>query len=210
MTNVRSTKVDSPVYKFRPRRPRTMFLHALRHPLSVGAVAAASPQLVNDVVAQVDSRSEIVVELGAGTGVITHALLQQRNDRRRVVSIEIDPQLAEIVRARLSGSEVIVGDALELSSYFAEGQVDCIICSLPLTLLSPRDLHILLDGARAVLKDGGMFVFYLYRLGVWRHRYQKVMRCVQGFFPSVSENKTVWRNLPPARVIVGRKTGLPH
>jgi phospholipid N-methyltransferase len=204
MTNARSTNVDSPVYKFGPCRPHGMFLHALRNPCSVGAVAAASPQLVNAVVSQVDERSEIVVELGAGTGVITHALLQQRNSRRGVVSIEIDPQLAEIVRTRLSDSEVIVGDALELASYFGEGQVDCIICSLPLTLLSSRDLHTLLDGARAVLKEGGMFVFYLYRLGIWRNRYRNVMRCMRDSFPDVSENKTVWRNLPPARVIVCR------
>ena len=205
MMNSRLENIDSRVTRYRPGQSQAMIMHALRNPFSVGAVAAASSRLVSGVVSQVDSRSEVVVELGAGTGVITRALLESRNHRRGVVSIEIDQRLAEIARASLPDSaEIIVGDAIDLNSFFTASQVDCIICSLPLTLLSRRDLDRLLAAARLVLKDGGLFVFYLYRLGLLTPRYRRVMSRVRDYFPAVTENGTVWRNLPPARVIVCR------
>jgi phospholipid N-methyltransferase len=205
MMNTRSEDVESSVSRFRLRQSQAMILHALRNPFAVGAIAAASPRLVTDVVSQIDNQSDVVVELGAGTGVITQALLESRNHRHGVVSIEIDRHLAEIARARLPDSaEVIIGDAIKLASYFDVDQVDSIICSLPLTLLSRQDLDELLAAARQVLKEGGQFVFYLYRMGLLTPRYRKVMRRARHYFSSVNENNTVWRNLPPARVIVCR------
>lgn len=205
MIEARTGDVDSSIDKFSLRQPQAIVLHALRNPFSVGAVAAASPRLVSDVVSQVDSQCNVVVELGAGTGVITEALLQARNYRRGVTSIEIDQQLAGIARARLGqGAEVIVGDALDLASYFGTEQVDSIVCSLPLTLFSSQDLDSLLTAVRSVLKPGGSFVFYLYRMGFLSPRYQRVMQQMARYFCSVNENKTTWRNLPPARVIVCR------
>jgi phosphatidylethanolamine/phosphatidyl-N-methylethanolamine N-methyltransferase len=205
MFDFQSDNVASSAGSNHPRRSRAMILHALRKPLSVGAVAAASPQLVRNVVSHVEPCSDVVVELGAGTGVITQALSQHRCNRRGLVAIEIDPHLADIARARLLDVvDVIVGDALELESYFCQGQVDSIVCSLPLTLLSSEDLETLLMGARAVLKGEGQFILYLYRTGFWRHRYQKVMQRMRYHFPRVHESRTVWRNLPPARVIICR------
>lgn len=180
-----------------------MILHALKKPLSVGAVAAASPKLVMGIVSEVDSVHEVVVELGAGTGVITNALFENKNNARKVVSIEIDKQLAEIAKENLpEQADIIVGNAIKLTSFFDENQVDCIVCSLPLTLFSEEDLDKLFAGARAVLKDKGIFVFYLYRVGFWLHRYKKVTKKVGDYFPRVNQNKTIWCNLPPARVIV--------
>ena len=205
MMNARPETVDSPVEKFPLGQPRAIILHALRNPFSVGAVAAASPQLVNEMLSQIDNNADVIVELGAGTGVITQALVESRNRRSGVVSIEIDPHLADIARARLADSaEVIVGDALELPSMFTEGQVDSIVCSLPLTLFSSGDLDELLTGARGVLKDDGVFIFYLYRMGFWTQRYKNVLQHARQHFSCVSENRIVWRNLPPARVIVCR------
>jgi len=178
-----------------------MILHALKKPFSVGAVAAASSHLVTGMVSQVDNLHEVVVELGAGTGVITNALFENKN--RKVVSIEIDKQLAEIARENLPGNiDVIVGNAIKLPSFFEENQVDCIVCSLPLTLFSENDLDKLFSGVRSVLKEGGVFVFYLYRVGLWSHRYRKVTNKVGDYFSRVNQHKTIWRNVPPARVIV--------
>ena len=182
-----------------------MILHALKNPISVGAVASASSHLVSGMVAQVGRPHEVVVELGAGTGVITNALSKSENNRRKVISIEIDEQLAEIAKENLPANvDVIVGDAIKLKSFFGVDQVDCIVCSLPLTFFSERDLDQLLSAARSVIKTGGVFVFYLYWMGIWLHRYNKVIEKAESYFSRVDEDDTVWRNLPPARVIVCR------
>lgn len=180
-----------------------MILHALRNPYSVGAVAPASSQLVTSIVSQVNGLNEVVVELGAGTGVITNALLDDKTNNQKIVTIEIDRHLAKIARDNLPDCvDVIIGDAIEIATFFGENAVDCIVCSLPLTLFSVEDLECLLSGVRAVLKDQGKFVFYLYRVGVWSHRYKMVTRRAEDHFSRVSQHKTIWRNLPPARVIV--------
>jgi len=57
---------------------------------------------------------DLVVEIGAGTGVLTEALAQRAG---RVVAVECDPRLAERTRARLAGHpnvRVVTADALVL------------------------------------------------------------------------------------------------
>jgi 23S rRNA (adenine-N6)-dimethyltransferase len=57
---------------------------------------------------------DLVVEIGAGTGVLTEALARRAG---RVVAVEYDPRLAELTRARLAGFgnvRVVTADALAL------------------------------------------------------------------------------------------------
>ncbi|HEX2374654.1 MAG TPA: rRNA adenine dimethyltransferase family protein [Actinomycetota bacterium] len=57
---------------------------------------------------------DLVVEIGAGTGVLTEALARRAG---RVVAVECDPRLAERARARLGGFgnvRVVTADALAL------------------------------------------------------------------------------------------------
>jgi 23S rRNA (adenine-N6)-dimethyltransferase len=57
---------------------------------------------------------DLVVEIGAGTGVLTEALARRAG---RVVAVEYDPRLAQATRSRLAGYgnlRVVTADALEL------------------------------------------------------------------------------------------------
>ena len=57
---------------------------------------------------------DLVVEIGAGTGVLTEALARRAG---RGVAVEFDPRLAERARARLAGFgnvRVVTADALAL------------------------------------------------------------------------------------------------
>jgi 23S rRNA (adenine-N6)-dimethyltransferase len=57
---------------------------------------------------------DLVLEIGAGSGVLTEALARRAG---RVVAVEYDPRLAERARARLAGFgnvRVVTGDALAL------------------------------------------------------------------------------------------------
>ena len=60
------------------------------------------------------SRRDVVLEIGAGIGNLTRLLAEKSG---KVVAIERDPRLAEILRGQVKGSEnveVICGDALEV------------------------------------------------------------------------------------------------
>jgi 23S rRNA (adenine-N6)-dimethyltransferase len=87
----------------RPRRPDLG-----QHFLAGGRLAA---ELVADAGV---TRADLVVEIGAGTGVLTGALARRAG---RVLAVECDPRLADRARARLAGHgnvTVVCGDGLRL------------------------------------------------------------------------------------------------
>jgi 23S rRNA (adenine-N6)-dimethyltransferase len=86
----------------RPRPSRGVGQHFLRSSkLAAELVRAAQIQ-----------RDDMVLDLGAGTGILTAALACSA---RRVVAVEIDPRLASQLRERFAGVEVVEGDALRVA-----------------------------------------------------------------------------------------------
>ena len=73
------------------------------------------PRVLERMVAYAElSRSDVVLEIGAGIGNLTRLLAERAG---RVVAIERDPRLIEILQEQVKGSkniEVIHGDALEV------------------------------------------------------------------------------------------------
>ncbi len=65
------------------------------NPLQMGSVVPSSPALGRRIAALVERRGEeVVVELGAGTGAITRALLAGGVPAERLVVVEIVPDMA--------------------------------------------------------------------------------------------------------------------
>jgi 23S rRNA (adenine-N6)-dimethyltransferase len=86
----------------RPRSHRGRGQHFLRSSkLAAELVRAAGIQ-----------PGDLVLDLGAGTGVLTSALARRA---ARVVAVEIDPELAAQLERRLPDVEVIIADALRIS-----------------------------------------------------------------------------------------------
>ena len=79
---------------------RFRFLRAfLANPRQVGAILPTSRWAVRAMLDLADvRRAELVVELGAGTGVQTGEILNRLAPGARLVSLEIDPALAELRR----------------------------------------------------------------------------------------------------------------
>jgi len=86
-----------------------------RRRAELGQHFLAGGWLAAELVEQAGVRAgDLVVEIGAGTGVLTEALARRAG---RVVAIEYDPRLAERARARLAGFgnvRVVTADALAL------------------------------------------------------------------------------------------------
>jgi 16S rRNA (adenine1518-N6/adenine1519-N6)-dimethyltransferase len=86
-----------------------------------------------------------VLEIGPGLGVMTQRLATRA---RRVVAVEIDPELAEVVRTDVSDQNVTVvtGDILrfEPNEYFDEAFV--VVANLPYHITSPALRHVLISG----------------------------------------------------------------
>lgn len=136
----------------------------------------------------------LVVELGPGTGVVTKAILDAGIAADKVIALEVNSHFADPLRKRFPGITVIEGNATHLSSLLENKNVSTIISSLPLLSLSPDDREKILAEIQKILSPDGRFIQFTYS-----------RKTKENFYPSafvLSSSFTVWRNIPPARVMV--------
>jgi phosphatidylethanolamine/phosphatidyl-N-methylethanolamine N-methyltransferase len=142
------------------------FRRFLAHPLTVRAVLPASQAFSRLIASRVRRReSEFVVELGAGTGAVTHALLEAGVPADRLLVIEIDPAMADFLRATLPGVFVIEGDAFEVAEAVPAaviGKAGAIVCGIPLVTLPFEQQQKLVASIRPLLSPSGRFVVFSY------------------------------------------------
>ncbi len=167
----------------------------LANPLQMGSIVPSSPALCRRLVQQVRrAPDEWVIELGAGTGVVSRALLQGGTPPERLTVIEIVPDMARHLRHTLPGVDVIEGDARTLPDLvpaMRHGRIGTVICGIPLVLLPFVEQRRFIDAMRAVAPGRG-FLHYSY--------------CVTSPLPARKHGHTARReawtplNVPPASV----------
>src|SRR3982074_2277560 len=96
----------------------------LRRPLAMGAVMPSgrllAAAMAKTTQAVLEGRPGHVVELGAGTGEVTKALLAAGIAPERLALIERDPELAIFLRRHFPGPRIIEGDAARLPRLLAD------------------------------------------------------------------------------------------
>jgi phosphatidylethanolamine/phosphatidyl-N-methylethanolamine N-methyltransferase len=144
---------------------KMFFRRWLANPLQMGSIVPSSPALCRRVVAQSRrTESEAVIELGAGTGVISHALLASGLPPERLFVLEIVPDMAAHLRRVLPGVNVIEGDARALPELIPahwHGRIGTVICGIPLVLLPVAEQRRFIDAIHAVAPGRG-FLHYSY------------------------------------------------
>jgi phosphatidylethanolamine/phosphatidyl-N-methylethanolamine N-methyltransferase len=127
------------------RRRSASRLHLWRfltHPNRLASLTPSSDTLSRLVAEQVRRRGdEFVVELGAGTGAVTRALLASGVPASKLIAVEIDDRMARFLRGTYPDITVIEGDALDLARSLAPpviGSVGTVICGIPASLLPPE------------------------------------------------------------------------
>jgi phospholipid N-methyltransferase len=105
-----------------------------------------------------------VVELGAGTGVVTRGILQRLPADAHLHAVEIDGELCQATAraTRDQRLEVVHGDARHLARHLGSCQPEAIVSSLGLSLLEPPVRRQVLAAAARVLAPAGVFTQYSY------------------------------------------------
>lgn len=143
------------------------FRRFLVHPALLATALPSSRAMARMVAAQVRrSPGQYVVELGAGTGAVTEALIDAGVPAERLVVVEIDEEMASFLDEAFPGVTVIHGSAAEIASLLPEearGRVGEIVCGVPVSLLGYDDQKAMVDAMLAVLPEGERFLAYTYR-----------------------------------------------
>lgn len=181
------------------RERRLFFLRWLRNPHHIGVPIPSSKSLAKAVAAQLSavSEDEHVVELGPGTGVITHAICNFI-DPKKLVLVDRDHRFIERLRHEFPQTTVLQGDARQLKEILEKqgiSQVAAVVSSLPLLSMPDNICHTIVNTAFEVIKSDGMFVQYTY--GPASPVAEKHQRSI-GIHGKLM--KRVWRNFPPAKV----------
>lgn len=175
-----------------------LFARALRSgPQAVGAACPSSKHLADYMATQaVSSAKGYVVELGAGTGVVTASLLAHGIAPERLIVIEKSAILAEHLKARFPQVTVLEGDAAHLSSLLGRraSRVSAVVSSLPLKSLPKSTVDQIGEALDTVLPRGATFIQFTYSLRCRAVDWAQELTCLH--------SRTIWRNLPPARVNV--------
>lgn len=176
-------------------RPWMFFRRWIANPLQMGSVVPSSAALCRHIVAQTRrAPDEAVLELGAGTGVVSRALLAAGVPADRLMVVEIVPDMARHLRSVLPGVAVIEGDARELPQLVPSrwhSQIGTVVCGIPLVLLPLAAQRRFIDAIEAVAPGRG-FLHYSY--------------CVTSPLPArrhgLAGRREAWTplNLPPASV----------
>ena len=167
----------------------------INQPAAIGAIWPSSSRLATRMAARVPRhRDGLVVELGAGTGAVTRALLRDGIAPRRLVVIERSARFVRYLRSRFPGIRVLQGDAARLAELLPPGHpIDAIVSSLPLRSLPPNVAAAIVAQWWSLLPVGGTVIQYTYDLRA------RGLASLPGFMERASD--IVWANLPPARVL---------
>ena len=183
--------------------PAMFFRRWLANPLQMGSIIPSSTSLCERIVRHTRrATDEAVLELGAGTGVISRALLKGGIPPERLIVVEIVPEMASHLRDVLPGVDVIEGDARDLSSLLPRhwhGRIGSVVCGIPLVLLPLAEQRHFIDAIEAVAPGRG-FLHYSYCATSplpWRKHALTARR--EAWTPLNFPPASVWRYVPAAR-----------
>lgn len=179
----------------------------LRQPLAMGAVMPSGPLLTRALaltaVREMQGRDGHVIELGAGTGEVTKALLAAGIAPDRLALIERDPELVAFLRRHFAGPRIIEGDAARLPKLLAaEGmaKVATVVSGLPLLSLPAEVVTGIVHGVFEALPKGAALVQFTYGPAP---PIPKPLR--ESLHLVGAHGRRIWRNVPPAVVWTFRR-----
>jgi len=146
-----------------------------------------------------------VIELGAGTGAITAALLKRGIPPEQIIPVERSESMVRLLKRRFPFLKIALGDASELRTllrtFLAKDNIEIshVVSSLPLRSLPENVVTNIIREVHAVLPKEGKLVQYTYNLSKTSHP------CLSGF--KRIRTTIVWANVPPARLDVFQKNG---
>jgi phospholipid N-methyltransferase len=135
----------------------------LRDPFNVASVAPSSRWLARLMATGLEPGAR-VVELGAGTGTLTAAILDRGVDPKDLFLVEQHGDFVAVLRQRFPGATVVQADAAAITDQLGalRGRVDYVISGLPILWFNREKKIQILEEAFALLQAQGRFQQFTY------------------------------------------------
>jgi phospholipid N-methyltransferase len=177
----------------------TFLYKFIQKPKEIGSVVPSSSFLTKKMLENLPwDNIETLVELGAGTGVFTEFIAENKKESCQIFVIEHDYDMRKNLKTKYPtfyyGAKAEKLDWL-LQKYDLP-QVDCIVSGLPFAAFSESVREKIMLAISHSLKPGGIFVAFQYSLQMKKTLKKHFNEVIIGFVPL---------NMPPAFVYYCRK-----
>jgi phospholipid N-methyltransferase len=168
---------------------------------TTGAIARSSKFLCREMLKPIAfDKAKVVVELGAGDGVMTYQILDKLRPDARLFCFEINPQFCEILRGIKDERFVLIEDSAEhLVEYlkkYGYAEADYIISAIPYVMLPDTLSNKIVKLCHKVLKKNGLYIQFHYSTFIQK-MYKRIFGNVKINFVAL--------NMPPAFVMICEK-----
>lgn len=185
---------------------KKLFIKAmLKNPLSVGALTPSSKALAQKMIEGITPNSDsIILELGVGTGAVTSELAAILPDRDSYLGIEIDPKLANFVKAQFPHLNIVNVDACgacKLHKELGLGPVKYILSGIPFVSLPKEVSKTIFDEIAEFLQYGCEFRTFQYVHGYYSPPAKRLRDYMTERFGPMHKSPVIMRNIPPAVVL---------
>lgn len=140
-----------------------------RAPKAVGLPFASSPwtarRLAQAVLEAAIPGGGPVLELGAGTGPVTKALIDAGCPPEQIIVVEQDSELCQTLEQRLAGVRVLQANALALGDIRQRARVQSVsvvLSGLPMRIIAPEAAASCYTAAFGLMPPGGSIIQYTY------------------------------------------------
>lgn len=180
------------------------FIKFLRSPNTVGSVWPSSPKLCQAMISGINiDKLGSIIELGAGTGVITSCIARSAKENTKVVIVELDRRLAAEIRQNMPRVKVVNDSAANLKEILNNNNIPsagAIVSGLPWAIFSHKLQNDILDAIVENLAPDGFFTTFAYLQGLYLPAGRRFKKQLKKRFNLVETSPIIWRNLPPAFV----------
>lgn len=173
----------------------------IRNFKSVGSVSRSSVYVCRSMTRLVPKLKDgIILEFGAGDGVITEEILRQMGPGDRLLVFEINPEFCDHLRKiedpRITVFEESAENAGRILENLGLDQADLIISAIPFLLFPKHEALRLVSEFKNLLRPGGRFIQLHYSLNL-KEDYEDIFDEVRIRFVPI--------NIPPAFIFECRK-----
>lgn len=179
----------------------------LKNPRQTASVTPSSAELAAAMLAELPANAHRVIELGGGTGAITHALVARGIAGKQLMVLELNEELHAHLHMRFPHEVLVLGDAAELprltaaAGFLDDGLADAVISGLGLLAMDRSLVARILERAFACLRPDGRFIQFTY--GPMSPVPESVL---EPLGLSMRRGEFVLRNVPPATVWVYQRS----
>ena len=167
----------------------------------VGTITRSSKFLCKSMIRHIDfANADVIVELGAGDGVVTRHILENMHDNATLLSFEIHPAFCDLLRQIPDSRLVVVEDAAENMAAHLDAHnikhIDYVVSALPFVNFPDEDALHIISECKRLMKSQGRYIQIHYSL-LAKKLYEQVFGNVKVHFMPL--------NMPPAFVLVSEK-----